>query len=104
MGSQGIALTPLKILPLSSSRWSRGQELVVVEEGDVRDDGEKEDTWGEDFIVEEIDSWEESCLARFSKFLGFSTAGHEEEILGFMQGAKRVKEKGVIGQQSLTRR
>ena len=24
-------------------------------------------------------------MARFSKFLGFSTVGHEEEILGFMK-------------------
>ena len=34
--SQGIALTPLKILSPSSSRRSLCRELVVVEEGDVQ--------------------------------------------------------------------
>ena len=29
-------------------------------------------------------SWEESDLARFSKFLGFSTEGLEKDILEFM--------------------
>ena len=37
-------------------------------------------TWGE----EAKESWEESCLVRFSKFLGFSTVGYEELILDFM--------------------
>ena len=36
VGSQGIALTPLKILSPSSSRRSLCRELVVVEEGDVQ--------------------------------------------------------------------
>ena len=30
-------------------------------------------------------SWEESCLVYFSEFLGFSTEGHKEEIIGFLQ-------------------
>ena len=77
---------------------------MVVEEGDVqqREDGVKEDNRGEEFIVEETDSWEESCLTRFSKFLGFSTAGHEEEILGFMKrfNAGRQKGKGKGGDRT----
>ena len=36
VGSQGIALTPLKILPPSSSRRSSCRELVAVEERDVQ--------------------------------------------------------------------
>ena len=69
---------------------------MAVEERDVQqhEDGEKEDTKGDEFIVEEIDSWEESCLARFSKFLGFSTSGHEEEILGFMKRFNVGRQKG----------
>ena len=96
VGSQGISLTPLKILLPSSSRRSLCWELVAVEERDVqqREDGEKEDTRGEEFIVEETNSWEESCLARFSKFLGFSTSRHEEEILGFMKRFNVGRQKG----------
>ena len=60
------------------------------------------DTKGEEFIVEETDSWEESCLAIFSTFLGFSTVGHEEEILGFMKrfNAWRQKGKGKRGDRT----
>ena len=29
------------------------------------------------------ESWEESCLVKFSEFLGFSTKGHEREIVFF---------------------
>ena len=67
-----------------------------MEEGDVqqREDGEKEYALGDDFIAEETDSWEESCLARFSKFLGFSTARHEKEIMGFMKRFTVGRQKG----------
>ena len=35
--------------------------------------------------VEEVPvSWEHSCLASFSRFLGFNTKGFEEEILGLL--------------------
>ena len=30
------------------------------------------------------ESWEESCMVKFSEFLGFSTKGHEREILSFL--------------------
>ena len=33
-------------------------------------------------------------MARFSKFLGFSTTGHEEEILGFMKRFNVGRQKG----------
>ena len=40
--------------------------------------------WKGDSCAEsqEEDSWKESCLLRFSKFLGKSLKGYEEEILG----------------------
>ena len=31
------------------------------------------------------ESWEESCLVKFSEFLGFSTKGHEREILSLLR-------------------
>ena len=36
-------------------------------------------------IVRGYDSQEESCLVMFSEFLGFSTIGHEKEILDLMR-------------------
>ena len=44
------------------------------------------------------DSWESSCLAKFSEFLGFSTKGFEKEILDLLRNLvaqqKSGKEKG----------
>ena len=100
VGSQGIALTPLPILPPSSSTRPLCRDLVVVEEREVQqcEDGDKDENRGKEFLAEDTESWEESCLARFSKFLGFSTSRHEEEILEFLKrfnvGRKRGKGKG----------
>ena len=44
------------------------------------------------------DSWESSCLAKFSEFLGFPTKGFEKEILELLKNLvaslKSGKEKG----------
>ena len=100
VGSQGIALTSLAILPPSSSTRPLCRDLVAVEEREVQqcEDGDKDENKGKEFLAEDTESWEESCLARFSKFLDFSTSGHEEEILEFLKrfnvGRKRRKGKG----------
>ena len=45
--------------------------------------------------------WDNSCLARFSKFLGFSMEGFEGEILNLLLRTKRRREqnnkKGTLG-------
>ena len=100
VGSQGIAITPLAILPPSSPTRSLCRDLAAVEEREVQqcEDGDKDENRGKEILVEDTMSWEESCLARFSKFLGFSTSGHEEEILEFLKrfnvGRRRGKGKG----------
>ena len=100
VGSQGIALTPLAILPPSTSTRPLCRDLVAVEEREVQqcEDGDKDENRGKEFLAEDTESWKESCLARFSKFLGFSTSGHEGEILEFLKrfnvGRKRGKGKG----------
>ena len=100
VGSQGIALTPLAILPPSSSTRPLCRDLVAVEEREVQqcEDGDKDENRGKEFLAEDTVSWEESCVARFSKLLGFSTSGHEEEILEFLKrfnvGRRRGKGKG----------
>ena len=101
MGSQGIALTPLAILPPSSSTRPLCRDLVAVEEREIQqcEDGDKDENRGKEFLAEDTESWEESCLVRFSKFLGFSTSGHEEEILEFLKrfNVERKKGKGKGG-------
>ena len=46
------------------------------------------------------DSWENSCLAKFSEFLGFPTKGFEKEILDLLRNLvaqqKSGKEKGAV--------
>ena len=37
--------------------------------------------------------WDGSCLARFNKFLGFSTEGFEGEILNLLLRTKRRREQ-----------
>ena len=41
----------------------------------------------------EEESWEESELAKFSKFMGFSTEGLEKEILDFLIKIRKIREK-----------
>ena len=100
VGSQGIVLTPLAILPPSSLTRPQCRDIVAVEESEFQqiEDVDKDESRGKEFLAEYTESWEESCLASFSKFLGFSTSGHEEEILEFLKrfnvGRKRGKGKG----------
>ena len=100
VGSQGLVLTPLAILPPSTSTRSLHRELVAVEEREFQqcDGDDKDKKMGKQFLAEDTESWEESCLARFSKLLGFSISGHEEDILEFLKrfnvGRKRGKGKG----------
>ena len=42
---------------------------------------------------EKEDRWEESSLAKFSHFLGFSTEGLEKEILNFLVKIRKRREK-----------
>ena len=100
VGSQGIVLTPLAILPPSSSTRPPCLDLVAMHGRELQqcEDGDKDENRGTEALSEVTESWDESCLARFSKFLGFSTVGHEEEVLEFLKrfnvGRKRGKEKG----------
>ena len=71
------------------------RELAVREGVALQiEDRENKEDWGE----EAKGSWEESCWARFSKFLGFSTVGYEELILDFIikinTSRQKIKGKG----------
>ena len=96
VGSQGMVLTPLAILPPSTSIGYLHRELVAVEEREVQqcDGNDKNKKMGKQFLAEDTESWEESCLARFSKLLGFSISGHEEDILEFLKRFNVGRKRG----------
>ena len=74
--------------------------MVMVEEEQLTQSkgGEKEEGWIENDTV----MWEESCLAKFSEFLGFPIEGFKEEILEFMTkiNSQIPKSKGKGGSVS----
>ena len=47
-----------------------------------------------------FENWEDSCLVKFSEFLGFSTMGFEKEILGLLRKMEarqqNEKKKGIV--------
>ena len=65
----------------NGSNGEGGEELRLI-----RTETLEEKRW------EEVD-WEDSELARFSKFLGFSTKGLEKDILDFLVKIRKMREK-----------
>ena len=55
----------------------------------------------------EENSWEESSLARFNHFLGFSTEGLEKDILAFLikirKRRERIHSKGLLEKSKVER-
>ena len=61
----------------------------------------------QDLRSEKEINWEESSLAKFSKFLGFPTEGLEKEILGFFikirKRRERINNKGMLEKSKFER-
>ena len=90
-----LSQSPLRaIMPIDSldEISSEGREIVVVGEVPValwvegKEEAQK--------TKRDIESLAESCLAKFSKFMGLPMKGFEEEILDLM---KRIKGKRLKG-------
>ncbi|RVX05743.1 hypothetical protein CK203_027411 [Vitis vinifera] len=76
------AVASWKLMEASNgSNGEGGEELRLIRTETQEDKG-----W-------EKDDWEDSELARFSKFLGFSTKGLEKDILDFLVKIRKRKEK-----------
>ena len=73
---------------------------VIIADGEVvkEDDSSVEEVQNESTGNERYDSWESSCLAKFSEVLGFPTKGFEKEILELLRNLvvslKSSKAKG----------
>ena len=67
--------------------WGKVADGVIREDGEVVkvDDSSMEEVQNESTGNERYDSWESSCLAKFSEVLGFPTKGFEKEILELLR-------------------
>ena len=95
-------LEPLKVVAADGREWGLecsgaiidvGEELGEVGQRKVEAQNESSETWT-------YESWESSCLAKFSDFLGFPAKGFEKEILELLRNLlasqKINKEKGNL--------
>ena len=95
-------LEPLRVVATDGKEWGLecsgatidvGEELSEVGQRKIEEHYESSETWTHE-------SWESSCLAKFSDFLGFPTGGFEKEILNLLRNLvasqKLGKEKGIL--------
>ena len=85
---EGEEQLPLSIILVDGSNGELGTE------GEKSSGGEGGAGGGEfEDLLQDLEGkgcrWDSSCLARFSKFLGFSTKGFEGEILNLLLRTKR---------------
>ena len=78
---------PLRVVMADGSEWGKGLTVVPMEGGLS---AEGPGPLSEEPTVEEpefrgYNSWEDSCLIKFSEFLGVKTVGFEEEILELLR-------------------
>ena len=90
-------MEPLRVVSSDGREWGKGIANALME--DVQDLGGSGSLKGEaDTISSEstgYNNWEDSCLFKFSEYLGVTTAGFEEEILKLMRKmeAQQVEDK-----------
>ena len=95
-------LEPLRMVAVDGREWGleASGALVVIEEGSVGEGQQGEESVSVESEVSGYGKWEDSCLIKFSEFLGFSTVGFESEILGLLSKIvarqHQVENKGAI--------
>ena len=93
----GSVQIPLQILaPIYTPRCYRRETMVGEEQQPIQCLGGEKVEGG---VGIDLVPWEESCLAKFSEFLGFPIEGFKEEILELMNriNSRRQKRKGKGG-------
>ncbi|RVX04946.1 putative ribonuclease H protein [Vitis vinifera] len=89
---EGEEQLPLSIILADGSNGEMGLEGERSSGGEGR---------GDEFeiLLQDLEGrgcrWDDSCLARFTKFLGFSTEGFEGEILNLLLRNKRKREQNI---------
>ena len=88
------------MVAVDGSEWwlENSGVMVEVEEDHEEDRQQKEKVQPQFSKGLMYENWEDSCLAKFSEFLGFSTMGFEKEILGLLRkrwlGSKMKRRRG----------
>ena len=79
-------LEPLRMVAVDGREWGLelSNALEEIEEGPGGEGQQGEDLASGETEASGYEKWEDSCLIKFSEFLGFSTEGFENEILGLL--------------------
>ena len=75
-------MEPLRVVSADGSEWGKEIESALTEE--FQESVEEEPSKNRPELMG-YNNWEESCLFKFSEFLGVTTVGFEEEILKLMR-------------------
>ena len=102
-------LEPLRMVTADGREWGSesSKVLEVIKEGPGGEGQQGEESASE--VTEDLcyEKWEDSCLIKFSEFLGFSTVGFESEILGLLSKIvarkHQVVNKGAISKSRCER-
>ena len=86
---------PLAIVVENEVKGGTDQEGMMVEFG--QEEGFVEAT---PLAVEGYESWEDSMLVKFSKFLGFATVGFETQIVDLMRQMLKIQSQGLRSGQT----
>ena len=95
-------LESLRMVAVDGREWGleSSDALVVIEEGPGGEGQQGEESASVESEALGYEKWEDSCLIKFSEFLGFSTVGFESEILGLLSKIvarqHQVENKGAI--------
>ena len=79
-------LEPLRMVAMDGREWGMesSETLEEIEEGPGGEGQQGEESASGETEDSGYEKWEDSCLIKFSEFLGFSTVGFESEILGLL--------------------
>ena len=97
-----VDLEPLRPVAADGSEWGLESlgALVVLEEASVGAKQQVEEAISVASEVSGYEKWEDSCLVKFSEFLGFPNVGFESEIMDLLRKMvskqHQVENKGAI--------
>ena len=79
-------IEPLRMVATDGREWGMesSDTLEEIEEGPGGEGQQGEELASGETEDSGYEKWEDSCLIKFSEFLGFSTVGFESEILGLL--------------------
>ena len=102
VSSPDKALVPLRVVAADGREWGLESPGAIIDVGEEIGEASQRKTKVQFELLENWNygSWESSCLAKFSEFLGFPTKGFEKEILNLLRklvaSQKMSKEKGIL--------